>query len=194
MDLSTARGGNDERCSQCGAPMVPDQRYCVECGERRGERRFSITDEGQTTRASGGMPPDGGGRRPRRSWSSGGPTLIAGVGTLLLAIGVGVLIGRSGRSTPAASTAPEVITVGGPAGSGTSTSASSTSTTGTSTNSGEAAGANKSASKTSKSKTSTTSKASTTTPPAVKVGTPGKGAGYKNGKFTGEFFGEEEEK
>jgi len=32
-------------------------------------------------------------------------------------------------------------------------------------------------------------------PPAkVKIGSPGHGKGYKNGHFTGEFFGEEEEK
>jgi hypothetical protein len=42
-------------------------------------------------------------------------TLIAGVGVLLLAMGVGVLIGRSSASRTA-SAPPEVITVGSPAG------------------------------------------------------------------------------
>jgi hypothetical protein len=49
-----------------------------------------------------GGPPDG-------PWR-GTPTLIAGVGVLLLAMGVGVLIGRSGASKPAAAPA-QVISV-----------------------------------------------------------------------------------
>jgi hypothetical protein len=49
-------------------------------------------------------------------------TVIAGVGVLLLAMGVGVLIGRAGASKQAAAGPAEVITVGG-AASGTSTGA-----------------------------------------------------------------------
>jgi hypothetical protein len=41
-------------------------------------------------------------------------TLIAGIGVLMLAMGVGVLIGRSGGSSSAGA-APQVITVGGAA-------------------------------------------------------------------------------
>ncbi len=48
-------------------------------------------------------------------------TVIAGVGVLLLAMGVGVLIGRSGQAKPAA-TPPQVITVAGPASPGSSSS------------------------------------------------------------------------
>ena len=40
-------------------------------------------------------------------------TLIAGIGVLLLAMGVGVLIGRSGGSGTAGTPAPQVITLGG---------------------------------------------------------------------------------
>jgi hypothetical protein len=50
-----------------------------------------------------------------------GSTLVAGVGTLLLALGVGVLIGHTANSTPArvsAAPAPQVITVGGGGGGG----------------------------------------------------------------------------
>jgi hypothetical protein len=54
-------------------------------------------------------------------------TLIAGVGVLLLAMGVGVLIGRSG--TPKQSTAPaQVISVGSSSGTPTSTNASAATT------------------------------------------------------------------
>jgi hypothetical protein len=50
-------------------------------------------------------------------------TVIAGIGVLLLAMGVGVLIGRSGTSKQSAAPA-QVITVAGAASAGTSTSAS----------------------------------------------------------------------
>ncbi len=53
-------------------------------------------------------------------------TALAGIGLLLLAMGVGVLIGRSG-STKQASAAPQVITVGGTASTGASTEGSFTS-------------------------------------------------------------------
>jgi uncharacterized protein YegP (UPF0339 family) len=47
-------------------------------------------------------------------------TLIAGVGVLLLAMGIGVLIGRSSSSRTTAAP-PEVITVGSPASTGAAT-------------------------------------------------------------------------
>ncbi len=50
--------------------------------------------------------------------------VIAGIGVLLLAMGVGVLIGRAGNSSPKAGPA-QVITIGGVSGSGTATSATS---------------------------------------------------------------------
>lgn len=60
-----------------------------------------------------------------------GVTLVAGVGVLLLAIGLGVLIGHSGKSTPApkAAATPEVITVQGGAGSGSATGAATSAAT-----------------------------------------------------------------
>src|SRR5580700_10192895 len=53
---------SDERCAECGAPMASDQRYCVECGERRGERRFPAVVD-----SAGAAPPPGGPPNPRRS-------------------------------------------------------------------------------------------------------------------------------
>ncbi len=54
-------------------------------------------------------PPD------RRPFISANASLVAGVATLVLAIGVGVLIGRSGDSgsNTAANPAPQIIRVGG---------------------------------------------------------------------------------
>lgn len=61
------------------------------------------------------------------------PTVIAGVGVLLLAMGVGVLIGRTGNSAPASTAAPQVVTVSAPTtGTSSSESAPSESASGSS--------------------------------------------------------------
>ncbi|MGI8715147.1 MAG: hypothetical protein ACR2NR_18580 [Solirubrobacteraceae bacterium] len=80
-----------DRCVSCSAPMSSDQRYCVSCGERRGTARFSLPASPAAAEPppAGSSPPAA--RGPR---VSSGATMIAGVGTLLLAMGVGVLIGR----------------------------------------------------------------------------------------------------
>lgn len=63
-------------------------------------------------------------------------TVIAAVGVLLLAIGVGVLIGRTGSGGSAPSTgAPQVITVSAPTTGTTSTETTSTSSTSSSSGS-----------------------------------------------------------
>ena len=57
-------------------------------------------------------------------------TVIAGVGVLLLAMGVGVLIGRAGASSKQAPAQAQVITVAGPASTGASTGTGEASFTG----------------------------------------------------------------
>jgi hypothetical protein len=97
--------------------MAPDQRYCVECGERRGPPRFSVA-------TPAGEMDDAPGRKRSRwfSWSNGA-TLIAGVATLLLALGVGVLIGHAGNGNQKA---PSItVNAGGGAASGSGTSGTS---------------------------------------------------------------------
>jgi hypothetical protein len=69
-----------------------------------------------------GPPPAGG--APQRNNTL---TVIAGVGVLLLAMGVGVLIGRSGSTKPAAAPA-QVITVGGVSSTGAGSTAPSEAT------------------------------------------------------------------
>lgn len=109
-----------EHCPACGARMAPDQRYCLSCGGRRGDPRLPFMDAvvfmeaiNQPRTASGPPAP----ARQSRSWISPNASLIAGVATLVLAIGVGVLIGRSGdESQPTAAATPQVITVEGGGG------------------------------------------------------------------------------
>ncbi|HWY17544.1 MAG TPA: hypothetical protein VNY27_02405 [Solirubrobacteraceae bacterium] len=69
----------------------------------------------------GSTPPDGAGR-------GNAVTVIAGVGVLLLAMGVGVLIGRSGASKPSAAPA-QVISVTSPGAATTGAASTPTTTT-----------------------------------------------------------------
>jgi hypothetical protein len=121
-----AFGANDS-CPNCGARMAADQRYCLNCGHRRGEPRLPFMDavvfmESMGAPSGGGTPPpppasSGGGSSPRMNANA---ALIAGVATLVLAIGVGFLIGRSGHdgSGSAAEAPIKVIEVGGNGGGG----------------------------------------------------------------------------
>jgi hypothetical protein len=180
--------------------MAADQRYCLECGHRRGDPRLPFMDsvvfmdavKRPREQAPPPPPPE---RRPRVSANA---SLIAGVATLVLAIGVGVLIGRSGDggSSTAASAPPvQVVKVGG---GGTEAATATTAA-------GKAAATGKSKKAKAPEKavdSSGTSEAAAEIlkpagdvklpPPTVQPG--GKcesgAAGCKDGEFTGEFFGE----
>jgi hypothetical protein len=178
--LSTVAG---DQCTNCGSPLAPDQRYCVQCGQRRGQSRLPVAQAVATA------PAPRQSRAPRLTHNA---ALIAGVGTLLLALGVGVLIGRSGQKTSnAAGAAPQVITVGGSGGTGAAAAVAAGAAKG-----GKAAKAAKSTGKKATAadaqKAADKIKGTNLTLPkkaVVKVGQPGHGPGYQNGKFTGNFFG-----
>jgi hypothetical protein len=117
-------GAVGDRCTNCQQPLARDQRYCVNCGQRRGKSRFSLDSLAAAAAPSEPTEP-----KPHRSRVSAATTLVAGVATLLLAMGVGVLIGHnSGSGTTRASAPAQVITVGsgaaGVASSGTGAVAS----------------------------------------------------------------------
>jgi hypothetical protein len=183
-----------DRCPNCGTRMAPDQRYCIVCGERRsgGGLRDSLP------RTQVAAPPAAGVTRTR-SWLSPNNSLIAGIATLLLAMGVGVLIGRSGNDSGGKANTPQVVTVAAPAaGAATTGGTADTTTTGTSSTS-------KTSSKTAKKKKSSKAKVTGAgsveqtakkngvklPPKVVKVGQKCQSgtAGCQNGKFTGSFFG-----
>ncbi|MBV9918239.1 MAG: zinc ribbon domain-containing protein [Solirubrobacterales bacterium] len=110
-------GVSPDACVTCGAPLASDQRYCLNCGERRGKSRFpAALAVAQPAAAPTAVPVA---RAERRRRLSPGATLITGLATLLLALGVGVEIGRLGNSnsTPQRASAPvQVVTVGGSPG------------------------------------------------------------------------------
>ncbi len=194
----TAPANGYDHCPSCGAAILSDQRYCLSCGQRRGDPRLPFMDAVVFMEAmkqpavSAASPPPS--KRSRRI--SPNAALIAGVGTLLLALGLGVLIGRTGDeggATAAQPAAPIVIKGGG----GEAQTAS--------TSTGPAGGGKKA-----KAKQSPSAKEAAETDPKgaeevlkpasdVKLppATTGVGdkcekgtAGCDGGEFTGDFFGE----
>lgn len=110
-----------DQCASCGASLAPDQRYCLQCGTRRGDPRLPFMDAVvfmDAVKAPASTPPPPPPKPERRGGWTANATLIAGVATLILAIGVGVIIGRSGDSgtQTAAAPAPQIIKVGGGGG------------------------------------------------------------------------------
>ena len=110
-----------EPCPHCGTPLALDQRYCLECGSPRTYLSGMLLAQMQATSAQGSpaqpappvSPPQPplGAAPSQQAWQRGNSlTLIASIGVLLLAMGVGVLIGRSGSSS-SSSAPPQVITV-----------------------------------------------------------------------------------
>lgn len=121
-------------CPSCGAALAEDQRYCLNCGQRRGEPRVDFRqhlDQEATATKEPEAPADGVGattavgpvasplpERPQRDYAplaaAGG---IAVLGIMLL---IGVLIGRGTGSGEESAGAPQVITVGATESSGSS--------------------------------------------------------------------------
>ncbi len=187
-----------DQCPSCGAVLAADQRYCLECGHRRGDPRLPFMDAvvlmDAVRRPHQAPPPT---PKKRRSGVSPNAALIAGVGTLLLALGTGVLIGRSGEQPAPAPTqaAPIVIHSGGGEAAKEGSSAK--------TNIGGGAANNSKTKKKSvaaiKKEAESGAGANEVLKPTVKlppatVQPGGKcasgAAGCKNGKFNGNFFGE----
>lgn len=147
----------------------------------------------QPPQAAPALPPE---RRPRMSVNA---SLIAGVATLVLAIGVGVLIGRSGSqsSGQVANATPQIIKVGG-GGEETTGPANGGSKKATSSD----AKAKKPKPPEKAIDSSGTSEAAAEIlkpagdvklpPPTAQPGSKCESgaAGCKHGEFTGEFFGE----
>lgn len=115
-------------CPSCGAAMAADQRYCLACGDRRAEARLNYLEvlRGPARTAEPAAPPGPALAAVQRQRAN--TAVIAGIGCLLLALGVGVLIGTAGNgesaAAPAAAAAPQVIRLqGGGAAPATQTTA-----------------------------------------------------------------------
>jgi hypothetical protein len=114
-------------CASCGAALAEDQRYCLQCGERIAPPSSVLLGGVPSPASAAAQPPassvvppgypppgtpggDGGGERRGNA-----VTIIAGVGVLLLAMGVGVLIGRSSASKSSAPATPVINLATAPA-------------------------------------------------------------------------------
>jgi hypothetical protein len=215
--------GSNDSCPNCGARMAADQRYCLTCGHRRGDPRFPFMDAVvfmESMNAPGGAagsPPPPPPAESKSSRMNANAALIAGVATLVLAIGVGFLIGRSGHenSGSQAAAAPQIIKVEGGGGGEVEESATTEESTGGSKEASKGGGSKESSSKAKSSKATPkaeensevgehgASKATEETlhpeagvelaKPEQEVGgacTKGTAGCGESGKFEGNFFGE----
>lgn len=103
-------------CPSCGAAMAADQRYCLSCGERRAEARLDFLEIlGRREPVPAGIAAAATAAPGARDRAN--VTVIASIGCLLLAMGIGVLIGNSGGSdnaaVPAAAPAQVIKVQGG---------------------------------------------------------------------------------
>lgn len=110
-------------CASCGSLLAEDQRYCLHCGERTAPPS-SVLLGGPPPQAAAVQPsaphvPPGfappGTARDGQDRRGNAVTIIAGVGVLLLAMGVGVLIGRSSTSKPSTPLSPVINVATAPA-------------------------------------------------------------------------------
>ncbi len=108
---ATPAAGQTPACSSCGAPLAPDQRYCLSCGSRVGEPRVPPA-------AATEVKPTAEQPAPAARQADFSP-LAAVIGIALLGgmLLIGVLIGRGSSDDPPA----PVVQVGEAPGSTTTT-------------------------------------------------------------------------
>jgi hypothetical protein len=210
-EVHSPMAGGGDNCPQCGKPLAKDQRYCLNCGARRGDPRLPFMDAvvfmDSVKQPQPGAEGDGGKQAAatptKRPLLSANASLIAGVATLVLAIGVGVLIGKdTGGGNSEAAASPQIIRVGGSGSGEEEATESATADSGKSKKEGKGGSKTK---KAAKAKTKTESNGASAalndvykskTPLAKPTIQPGekceKGtAGCSNsGEFDGSFFGE----
>ena len=105
-----ALGAEGDRCSLCRAPLAIDQRYCLQCGQRRGARRVDFGELLPLEESSPAAPAATNGAAPAAPPPGGsgqaGPwtplAIVASVATLGLMLLVGVMIGKNDDPTTVA--------------------------------------------------------------------------------------------
>ena len=119
-------GASGDTCGSCGAALNFDQRYCLACGTRRAGAglHFQQILASDNAAASATNPQNAAASTDEARSSL---PALASIACLLLALGVGVVIGNSGGSSSTAAT-PRVISVGA-GGAATDTTAGSTTDT-----------------------------------------------------------------
>lgn len=114
-------GEAGESCRECGAALAADQRYCLNCGRRRGEPRVDFerhlpAENGATGNGVVAPPPANGvapaatappEQKPQRDYAP--LAAVGGIAVLGVMLLLGVLIGKGDDS---ASAPPQVVRLG----------------------------------------------------------------------------------
>jgi hypothetical protein len=115
-------GQAGEACRSCGAPLAVDQRYCLNCGQRRAGPRVDYRPHlsgqaGASTAAQNGQAPprtpaaeQPEARKPERDYTP--LAAVGGIAVLGLMLLVGVLIGKENGSGSSSTPAPIVLQKG----------------------------------------------------------------------------------
>ena len=100
-------GPSGDACAACGVPLAPDQRYCLNCGERRGPARIDPVAHARANEAAREPAPAEG----APVWPLPSPR-VAGIATLLV-LGFGIVAGAAAgpKGKPAATPARAVVVV-----------------------------------------------------------------------------------
>jgi hypothetical protein len=83
-----------EPCEECGAPLDPQQRYCVNCGARRGNGANPASRYFAAMSKRARRPPL---RPPAKSGSGNRAAAVGFFALLPIAVAIGVVVGRSGN-------------------------------------------------------------------------------------------------
>ncbi len=118
-------GRDGEPCAQCRSPMAADQRYCLECGRRRGgprvdyrQRMLAASAASEPETVAGAVEAGPAASEPPAQPATGQRDFaplaaVGGIAVLGLMLLVGVLIGRGGEDS---APAPAPVVVQGGAG------------------------------------------------------------------------------
>ena len=112
--LGQAEGGG-ERCASCGAGLARDQRYCLNCGLRRGAPRIDFTGfwAGASSVPARGPGGNGGNGQDERGIRTPSRRLSGALATAMLALGIvgGLAIGPAAGAGSGAALAGVVPTL-----------------------------------------------------------------------------------
>lgn len=102
-------GRTGEHCTECGTPLAPDQRYCLNCGHRRGQLPGAVAGTlGALTSKGKGLAAAAAAKVPKpadgeEGWSwmpSPQAIAIAVIGMLALGVGLGSAMSEIASSAP----------------------------------------------------------------------------------------------
>ena len=103
------RTGTGTNCTECGAPLAPEQRYCVNCGHRRGQLQGAVAGtvgaltakgKGLAGAAAAKVPKPKDGDEGWRWMPSPQAIAIAVIGMLALGVGLGSAMSEIASSAP----------------------------------------------------------------------------------------------